>query len=357
MACLTIPASTQESVTIESLFVRYRAGDFGGVNEDLRRLFQDPAAVDAARRTIASRIDAWPRRAAASFALEAAASVEHARSSVAMAILESGCGRLRGVKDDWAQTWHRAAAILVLGPRPIVEGRSGGQRGFPIPREDPDTPEAWSGASQHLAHAIEQFPREPALHFARGIENEQHHFNGLRAGAVAWANTPGAAQSGMHASVTPGLLLVATDAYRRVLALGDSDWKGRATLHLGAISAMRGKGEEALSTLARVPMETNDTATRYLARLWAAQTLWELGRQSAATEAYNEALALVPHAKSAVVPLAALLFLNRQQNDAEKLVTDAAAAPTAVDPWWTYLGGDLTAYRESLVTLRRGLER
>ena len=73
-----------------------------------------------------------------------------------------------------------------------------------------------------------------------------------------------------------------------------------------------------------------------------------------AEAAYRGAVAAVPHAQSATIALASLLFRDGRRSEAEKLTADMLAVePRPVDPWRTYIHADDRFWPQLIARLRQ----
>jgi hypothetical protein len=117
----------------------------------------------------------------------------------------------------------------------------------------------------------------------------------------------------------------------------------------------QGHVEEALGLWAGVPVLTRDASLQYLAHMFIGRTLAATGRSAEAIEAYRQASAIRPGAQSARIPLAALLYLSGDRDEAARLVSPLLNAPAAAaDPWWAYTDPRL---QERVNAMRRAVPR
>ncbi len=177
---------------------------------------------------------------------------------------------------------------------------------------------------QHLNHALTRFPDEPRFRLAYGI-------------ALEWRTWP-------QRSRKPGLLPArrADAAMRAFEALEkEEDIGAEATLRLGVLQFRQGKLNDALERFERVESSTREPYLIYLARFFSAQLFEARGREADAYRAYGRALATVPHAQSAALPFAALLFKTDRRVEAFDVVAGALGPdPLPADPWRGYGDAD-----------------
>jgi tetratricopeptide (TPR) repeat protein len=161
---------------------------------------------------------------------------------------------------------------------------------------------------KHLDHVTPRFPKEMRFVLAQGIARDR-----------AWADD-------------------ATSVY---LALEkDPDVGGEAMMRLGAMQ-MRTAGAAALKSLERAETLTRDPYVIFLARYFTAQIFERQRRLDQAETAYRGAVAAVPHAPSATLALAALIFRDGRRTEAQQLVRGMLAAePAPLDPWRAYVHAD-----------------
>jgi len=178
---------------------------------------------------------------------------------------------------------------------------------------------------KHLDHVTPRFPQEMRFVLAQGIARDRF-----------WPDD-------------------AISVYRALEK--DPDVAGEATMRLGAMQMRlagrslpagpggvpRGRSDpsDALKNLERAENLTRDPYVVFLARYFKAQ-IFERQRRPQETEAaYRSAVAAVPHAQSATVALAAIVFNDGRRAEAQQLVRDMLAAePAPLDPWRAYVHAD-----------------
>jgi tetratricopeptide (TPR) repeat protein len=117
---------------------------------------------------------------------------------------------------------------------------------------------------------------------------------------------------------------------------------GRATpAGVDPVRPNRPDSSEALKSLERAEALTRDPYVIFLARYFKAQVFERQRRFDQAEAAYRGAVAAVPHAPSATLALAALIFRDGRRAEAQHLVRDMLAAdPAPLDPWRAYVHAD-----------------
>jgi Flp pilus assembly protein TadD len=107
---------------------------------------------------------------------------------------------------------------------------------------------------------------------------------------------------------------------------------------LGPITdeARRAAAQEALARTNYAEQLTSDPFVVYMARFFRARLYDRLDLRAPAETAYRSALDVYPHAQSASMPLATLVFLRGEEAGAQALVDTVLANPGAEDPWRVY---------------------
>jgi Flp pilus assembly protein TadD len=141
-----------------------------------------------------------------------------------------------------------------------------------------------------------------------------------------------------------------------------------ATVRLARLRVEAGQFAIALDLVNGLETRTIDAALVYLARLFRGKALEHLDRRTDARQAYESALRTKPRAESASLALAALAFLDNDLDTADRLVTEAATAPYAIDtpsfaassatddPWIKYWLGDMRNWNALLTAVRAQLK-
>jgi tetratricopeptide (TPR) repeat protein len=352
-ACFVSGGSAARSLSVLELLDAYAAGRFdpvveelaGDVNfaEILKQLRRDgPTWIGAADPAARERREL----VAATFALEAARAGEwhewkHIKKQPAPCIdcpnppnvlywrpppllIEWGCELLRrNPTPRPIERWWQLAALAVAQRSEDPQFLVG----------DPNIGRGWHtgeiGNTQddikHLAHARERFPEEARFLLAEGIARDRMWRDDATQAYLAVRNHP---DVGGVAMMRFGAMQMRTG--------------GRATPP-GADSGRRDQPDfsEALKSLERAETLTRDPYVIFLARYFTAQIFERQRRLDQAETAYRGAVAAVPHAPSATLALAALIFRDGRRTEAQQLVRGMLAAePAPLDPWRAYVHAD-----------------
>ncbi len=203
-----------------------------------------------------------------------------------------------------------------------------------------------------LAHAREQFPREPSILFLGGLFFE---YAAGRPSLEDLAPSPERmSQSGVEQAFERTSRRRAErldDAARMYgFALSANPQNAEALLHRARVEMLRAREADAMRLFQEVDAAAPARADlRYLAALFAGGLHERGGRFEDAAAAYRRAGSIVPGAQSARVALSEALRRSGRTDESIQILRDAVAArrPPVVDPWWTYIleGADATAAR------------
>jgi tetratricopeptide (TPR) repeat protein len=341
--CLASRGRSAERLSVTDLLDRYAAGEFEAVAAvlatplDFKDLLKQLTADGPAWTTAKGNEDRERRElAAATFALEAARADEWnewSRRQRQPPIMDY-------VPPD-VFTWGPPPLLIEWGcqlfgrdrtPRPVERLWQLAALAVAERAEDADFLVGIGGAPLatdknevfHLKHALARFPNEPRFRLAHGI-------------ALEWRTWP-------QVPRRPGTLsaqrsLAARTAFEALQ--NEEEIAAEVSLRLGVIHFRQRQLDEALKRFERVESSTRDPYVVYLARYFTAQVFEVRGREADAMRAYGRALATVPHAQSAALPFAALLFKADRRADAYAVVEGAlGASPLPADPWRGYADAD-----------------
>jgi len=179
---------------------------------------------------------------------------------------------------------------------------------------------------KHLDHVEPRFPKERRLTLAQGIARDRD-----------WPED-------------------ATQVYGALW--NDPDVGGEAMMRLGGMQLRQGRLPDALKSLDRAETLTRDPYVVFLARYFKAQVYERQKNADRAEVAYRGAVAAVPHAQSATVALAAIVFRHGRRAEAQGLVRDMLAAdPQPLDPWRAFVHADDRFWPRHIARLRAEISR
>jgi tetratricopeptide (TPR) repeat protein len=275
------------------------------------------------------------RIAAAALAIEFAVLRMEDEWLVIRPLIEWSCALVRGADrpdspptepSDAELAWHRAALAAIQGARDQQFARR------PVISADrPDVP----FSADHIAHAAERFPNDPAVLFAQGFVQE---FQVPVEGRMRLIDIDTAARASARA----------IEFYRGAAA--GAELAPDAALAIGYIHLRMKRLDEVLPELAKAA-EGGDPFVRYLAHLLRGRTIEQRGGTDEAIAAYRAALTAIPNAQSASMALAALLHRGDQIDAAIDIMTKSFAARPTEDPWREYGFGQFrhwTRYRDRM---------
>lgn len=339
--CAVTVVPTAQKASVIDLLDRYERGEFEAVADTLAGITDFGRLLDGLRREgeawIASGDRGRRELAAATFALEAARAGAWREWKIVQRqppmclttadgsqecfqplnvlywqapplLIEWGCELLRRHETPVPiERWWQLAALAVaqraedpqflIGDPKIGLGALAGEIGNV------------QDEIKHLDHAAARFPEEARFTLAHGIARDRD------------------------------LPSQAVQAYG---ALQDHpDTGGEALMRLGALRLRQRRLREALESLERADTLTRDPYVVFLARYFTGQLLEQQRQPARAEAAYRGAAAAIPHAQSATLALAALVFRDGRRAEAHGLVRGVLAAdPAPLDPWRAYMHAD-----------------
>ena len=198
-----------------------------------------------------------------------------------------------------------------------------------------------AGSERFVEAAIQRFPDDGRLRFARAIITDQR-----------WPLT---GTVGTVAQLTRNIIPeshVSTIAEQYRAAAAFPEFRADAEIRHGWFLHRIGRSAEALTKIEAASVDASDRSLAYLRELLMGQVLQSLDRGPDALTAFRRAVALVP-AQSARVAVMNALIMAGDRDQAAALATDLQSNPaTLIDPWWMYWQGDYRRYPDSLAKLR-----
>jgi hypothetical protein len=179
---------------------------------------------------------------------------------------------------------------------------------------------------EHLNHVLPRFTDEPRFTLAQGI-------------AVEWRWGPQA--------------LPVFDGLKNDVLVG-----AEARMRAGAVTFRQNDRQAAIQIFEGVESWTRDPYVIFLARYFTGQALERDTRLEDAERAYRGAAAAVPHAQSASVALAAVLFRMDRRAEAQQIAGGMLnAQPPPADPWRTYMHADDRFWPQLIAHVRTGIRQ
>jgi tetratricopeptide (TPR) repeat protein len=342
------PTYPQAAPQIIALLDRYDAGEFNAVVD----AFAGIDDVEDARKTLEKHGAAWtealgpaavPRRrlVAATFALEFANARMTDEWARLRSLVEWGCGLVRsGPPTDGERAWQLASIAIAQRAADWDLLRD----------KDARTPRGFVRAKwprgDHARHAVEQFPGDPEVAFAR----EQVE------AALALPPWP---RGGLRPPVLAGnhsfdvLAKSAVEGLQPFLETPPQ--REEAYLWIGLLQSLSlGRPGDGLAHLA-IASQSRDPFIVYLAHYAAGRLAAEAGRPTDAIRHYRAALDALPGAQSASLSLASLLFMAGSADEAYEVMRHSLDAPVILDPFKYYGFGSYRRLHGYLQSLRARL--
>ncbi|HSC29158.1 MAG TPA: hypothetical protein VLD67_17915 [Vicinamibacterales bacterium] len=179
---------------------------------------------------------------------------------------------------------------------------------------------------KHLDHVIPRFPKEMRFVLAQGIARDRD-----------WTDD-------------------AVQVYRALE--NHPDVGGEAMMRLGAMQLRQRQVSDAVKSLERAETLTRDPYVVFLARYFKGRAFERQRHAREAEGAYRGAAAAVPHAQSATMALASLVFQDGRRTEAHALIRGMlAASPPPADPWRAYVHADDRFWPQLVGRLRAEIVR
>jgi tetratricopeptide (TPR) repeat protein len=190
-------------------------------------------------------------------------------------------------------------------------------------------------AQQHLARALQIFPKDGLLLFYRGAVHERYSSAQLQAGS---ASLDGANRGVSTIGNARAELTRAERFFRDALTYDPEHVEAR--LRHGSVLSELGRHDDAIGELKRVIEAGSAPDLMYFAHLFLARSYEALGRNDDAVLSLDEAAALYPNAQT---PRLAMSHIARRMGNRagarmqlELLARLPDAEQRREDPWWNY---------------------
>lgn len=134
--------------------------------------------------------------------------------------------------------------------------------------------------------------------------------------------------------------------------------RGEITLRVGFLEAAQSNWPGALKSLAGVESLTDESDLRYLAQYFTGRIYQTLGNHTAAVDSFENALKLIPRARSASTLLAVELLLSdsaEHRARADELLRAAHSDLAPDDPWTFFFKGPARLWSRHMSQLREAL--
>jgi tetratricopeptide (TPR) repeat protein len=325
---VSTPAPQAAQDPVDALFAAYVGGRYDAVWAELGRTEDWGDLRDA----ISGRRDVWPAEARAAFALEAAIvaqqTARRARNAYQdeVGLFKDACRMVRDLPPGggFEAAWHEVALSLLAAPSAGID------------------------AGDHLEHIRDRMdPGRWAL-AAVGRREEQAWF-------FLTEVQPGANLLD-DARVRRGRVNLRLVIEHLERAEAFENVRAQARLRRGALLAGWGESSEALEALLPVSGLTTDPRLRHLALVHAGRVLLADGERVRARQVLDEALALVPDSRAALLLLASLEFTENHRAEADHLTRLALASDHGQDdPWFSFFEADWRALPGRIAAMREAL--
>lgn len=194
---------------------------------------------------------------------------------------------------------------------------------------------SWGGLSRHVGAGRELLPDDAVLAMMEGVLHQ-----GLASPRVQASVATVVVPPGMKLNVASRAreLAQARAAYRD--ALKRDPGLVEARIRMGRVLADQGRAADAARELAPALSAAEEPLMQYYAAMFLGEVEATLGREAEASQAFERARELFPHAQS---PLLALSRVSRARGERGRALTPLHALTrlpvsreTGDDPWWTF---------------------
>jgi len=337
----TLPAPQSTSLAAAQLVQLYADRDYGAV----RAAFAQVTDFEVFRHEVSKAVAHERPQIAAAFMIEVADAAYEtplvrsgdivSRVRAARALLEDGCALVRQLPpgSEFERRWQLVSLALLEGEDP----RLGLIKLSDVRPYDP-----------HWQHLRQRGADPGILALSKGVDREGavgRFFKDTGFGIGELSDTSEARAHLVH----DGQVAVREAVSALTTARSFPNVSVEATVRLGFLAnasqqlsvalGSRARSERTAELLSDIDVQTNDPRLRYLGHLFLARANEQNHDPAAAALEYRRAVTALP-GQSAIVSLAALVYLSGHALDSGDLVrgiTSERAAPD--DPWLTYFSG------------------
>lgn len=343
-----IAAAAPSYARIAAILDTYSSGKYVDALRDLTTLPDYPALVSGFRKEAPKWISAAGAdkkesrsKAAGVVALEiarlgfAGERMHFQQFEDALRALEFGCDLMRhGQPDGFQHTWHLASVALIHGAQNYYSASSGDLL----------------IVLEHLRHAQKAFPADGRFRLAELLMRPEARRMPNRPGTSAFSMTNGDIENIKEPENTQRVQKAIEDYGKLIDGAGIA---AEARLRRGILLFHRTDFVGAMSDLHIAIESSQDPFITHTAHFYRALTLDAVGQRREAILALEEALRIVPHARSAAFLLAQDLFTSGRRAEAAELLQATLGSPALHDPWLELSAGDYRFWPDHLQQLRK----